>query len=180
MSWFETEAIQLRTAEPDDVDALAGYLNHPDVLEDRQFGPRSPFPLSTVDISKQVEEQSETGRILIVESDGEVVGHVSIDWWWDVLQPWFGVVIHPAHRRNRLGWEVAVTVLDYLFNQTAAHVVTADAGEWNTAGARFAEAVGFSVAGRYRKEVRRDGVWQDIVTFDLLRREWEERRGDRR
>lgn len=165
--------MRLRGAEPDDVEALARYINSSDVFEDRMFGRRIPFPLTHGEIAKQVGDDSETHRMLVVEADDEVVGHASIDWWWDVLQPWFGVVIDPAHRRQGYGRKAATMILGYLFETTPAHVVTADAGEWNTAGQALATALGFSEAGRYRNQVQRDGEWQDIVTFDLLRREWE-------
>lgn len=177
MTWFEANGTRLRAPEPDDADALSGYLNHEEVFEDRHFGDRVPWPLSRDEIVNTLSEKSDTSRLLLIEAEGHVVGHVSIDWWWDALQPWGAVVIDPAHRRMGHGRRAATMILDYFFEQTPAHVVTTDSGEWNTAGREFTETMGFSEAGRYRNQVRRGGEWQDIVTFDLLRREWEASRG---
>lgn len=175
MSWFQRDGFRLRTAEASDADTLFDYLNHPDVQSDRQFDVEGPWPLSRTEIEKNLSQTSDTGRTLVIETGGAVVGHVAIDWWWDALQPWMGVAIAPQHRRKGYGRHAAGMVLRYLFDETPAHVVIAQAGDWNEPGLMFAEAIGFSRAGRYRCSTRRDGVWRDTITFDLLRREWESR-----
>lgn len=173
MTWFESDLIRLRSAEAADVDALLGYLNHSDVYEDRQFGRSEAWPLTHSEVAEQIGENSATERTFVIEAGGQIVGHVCADWWWDVLQPWCGVVVDPAHRRRGYGRAAAGTIVGYLFERTPAHVVTAEVGEWNTPGIHFAKSLGFSTAGRYRHSVRRNGRWHDTVTFDLLRREWE-------
>lgn len=178
MSWFESDSLRLRPAEPSDADALLAYVNLPDVYDDRQLGGRTPFPLTSGDVSERLEEDPKTGRVLMIEAEDTVVGHASIDWWWDAFQPWLGIVIAPTHRRNGHGRQAADMILDYYFLETPAHVVTADVVEWNDGGQAFVRALGFKEAGRYRREVRRDGKWHDLLTFDLLRREWEALRAD--
>lgn len=123
---------------------------------------------------------SDAERSFVIETGGAIVGHVTIDLWWDALQPWVGVGVAPRHRRNGHGRRAASMILEFLFDQTPAHVVIAQAGEWNEPGGQFAEAMGFSVAGRYRHSVRRDGQWRDTITFDLLRSEWEGARASAR
>lgn len=175
MTWFQEDGFRLRTAETSDTDALFGYLNHSDVYSDRQFDLDGPWPLGRAEIERHLSQSSDTGRTFVVETGGAIVGHVAVDWWWDALQPWVGVVIAPQHRRHGHGRRAAAMVLGFLFDQTPAHVVIAQAGDWNEPGLRFAEAMGFSRAGRYRCSTRLGGVWHDIVTFDMLRREWERR-----
>ncbi len=46
--------------------------------------------------------------------------------------------------------------------------------EWNEAGLRFAEALGFSPAGRVRRVGILEGRYVDSIPFDLLRTEWME------
>ncbi|MDX1468764.1 MAG: GNAT family protein [Acidimicrobiia bacterium] len=172
MTWVKGET-SLRTAEPDDADALLGYLNHPEVAADRQFGQRVPFPLSRSEVTDRLSEKSDTRRLFVIESDGVVVGHAEIGWWWDALAPGAGLTIDPSQRRRGHGRRAAAMTLDHLFEQTPAHVVTTEIGYWNLAGIAFAEAIGFSRAGAFRRAVKRQGQWQDVAAFDLLRREWE-------
>lgn len=176
MSWFESDGVRLRSAEVADADALLDYLNLDEVYSDRQLDLNAPWPLTRAEIERHLGESSDTGRTFVIETGGAAVGHVAVDWWWDALQPWFGVVVAPQHRRRGHGRTAAGMMLEFLFDQTPAHVVVADVGDWNEPGIRFAEAMGFSTAGRFRHSVRREGQWRDTITFDLLRREWEGRR----
>ena len=175
VSWFQDDGFRLRSAEASDADALFGYLNHEDVYDDRQFDLDRPWPLGRAEIERQLGESTDAGRTFVIETGGAIVGHVAVEWWWDALQPWAGVVIAPQHRRNGYGRRAADMVLGFLFDRTAAHVVTAQTGDWNERGMRFAETMGFSRAGRYRNSTRMGGTWRDTITYDLLRREWEER-----
>lgn len=176
MSWFESNGVRLRSVEVSDTDTLFDYLNLDEMYADRQFDSSGPWPVTRAEIEECLQRASETSRTFVIETGGTIVGHVALDWWWDALQPWMGVAVAPRHRRRGYGRRAATMVLDYLFDQTPAHVVVADAGDWNEIGMRFAEAMGFSAAGRYRHTVKRDGRWRDTVTFDLLQREWEAHR----
>ena len=172
MNWTR-DGIGLRTAEPDDVEALLGYLNHPDLAEDRQLGDRIPFPLAKEEVAKQLKEVSDTGRTLVIETEGVIIGHVEIDWWWDALAPGIGIAVDPFHRRRGHGRAAASMAIEYLFQQTPAHVVTAEVADWNSPGLAFAESMGFKRAGAFRRAVKRKSRWHEVVAFDLLRREWE-------
>ena len=151
MTWFQEDGFRLRTAETSDTDALFGYLNHSDVYSDRQFDLDGPWPLGRAEIERHLSQSSDTGRTFVVETGGAIVGHVAVDWWWDALQPWVGVVIAPQHRRHGHGRRAAAMVLGFLFDQTPAHVVIAQAGTATVSSAAAIAAAKSTTRGPQRE-----------------------------
>lgn len=172
MTWFLDDDLALAPAEPADVPHLLEYLNHPEVFEDRHVGDLPAEPVAPSAVESLVTDSSDTRRFFTARISGNLVGHAAMDWSWDAMQPWIGVGVVPASRRQGIGTRIARLGLAYLFERTPAHVVTTDAADWNEPGLQFASSVGFQRAGAYRRTARRAGQWSDTVVFDLLRREW--------
>lgn len=172
MTWFLDGDLALTPPEDADVAQLLEYLNHPAVYEDRHVGDLPAEPVAESAVESLLADSADTRRFFTARIDGDLIGHLALDWSWDALQPWIGVGVVPARRRKRVGTRIAHLGLAYLFERTAAHVVTTDAADWNEPGLQFAASVGFQRAGAYRRTARRAGQWSDTVVFDLLRSEW--------
>lgn len=114
------------------------------------------------------------GSTSVIETDGQVAGHVRMGWWWDALTPWLDVVITPERRRGGLATEAARRSLAHLFESTPAHVVHASTPGWNAGGLAFADRIGFERAGVMRRTGIRDGRYTDTVHFELMRSRWEQ------
>lgn len=177
---FHGERLSLRAFEADDLDAM-GYLNAPELAGRKglPWGIDETLPLSTRQIASAIEQfqNRKDGFNLAVtlRATGEMIGHVECGWGWDTLCPWIGVVIAPGQQRQGYGTEVANLLIRYLFEQTPAHVISAEYADWNTAGRALADKIGMTVTGRMRWVGLRGGKPYDEVHADILKREWEAR-----
>ncbi len=176
---FHGDLITLRAFEPNDVEALYGYLNQPD-LADRRYVPDRfavQFPLSRAEVQAIYEEWIgvERGRAfaVVLKGTGALVGHAEIEWGWDPRTPSLSVVIATGHRRHGCGAEAARILTRYLFEHTPAHLVQAGFASFNEQARGFAKTLGFTEDGALRRVGLRDGQPFDWVVVTLLRREWQ-------
>jgi UDP-4-amino-4,6-dideoxy-N-acetyl-beta-L-altrosamine N-acetyltransferase len=85
---------------------------------------------------------------------------------------WAFYLADPATRGRGLGACVEYLMLGYVFerlelNKLWCEVLIENAGVW-----RLHEAFGFTREAVYRDQVRKGGVFRDVVGLGLLRREW--------
>ncbi len=76
-----------------------------------------------------------------------------------------------------LGTEALALWVDYLFATAGMRRIGLDTWSLNPRMVRVAEKLGFTLEGAGREMVRWKGAWRDRLSFGLLRREWEARRG---
>jgi RimJ/RimL family protein N-acetyltransferase len=178
---FHGERIALRPFEPADLPALWDILNHPGLAGCRYVPQRF---LKTAPLSqKQVEEicarwaEEKAGfHFAIVQRETQaLIGHAQVEWGWDPHAPGLAVVIAPAHRRQRYGSEVLDLLLQYLFEHTPAHNVSAWFADWNEPARQFFSYHGFKEGGGMRRAGIREGRYFDMRCADLLRSEWHAR-----
>jgi RimJ/RimL family protein N-acetyltransferase len=172
------ELVRLRPVEVEDLEAVVTAMTHPGLLGVGLLDDDArPVPRSRQVLRSKVESwpAPEEGEAWIVDVDG-LVGWARVEWGWDSLSPWMGVVIVPEHRRHGYGRDAARLLLRHCFTDTPAHTVHAWVVEWNEVGLRFTEAMGFTRAGRVRRAGILEGRYVDEIPFDLLRSEWQETR----
>jgi RimJ/RimL family protein N-acetyltransferase len=177
--YFQTEQLKLRPFESDDTLALQAYLNHPK-LSGRRYIPRGfpeVVPLSTHQgdaiIKKWAEDENEAHLAIVTSGKQELIGHVDLAWNWDPHVPWISVVIARPYQRQGHGSQVLNLLLDYLFENTAAHNVFSWMADWNQAARAFAKKIGFQENGRSRREGFYKGKYYDDILVDILRPEWQ-------
>jgi len=178
---FQGRAVRLRPFEPDDLPALAGYLNHPE-LEGRRclpWGFPEVAPLSRRQIQGIYERWAgeEKGLPLaVLQAEGDrLIGHAECGWDWDPHAPSVSVTIDPSHQRQGFGSDAFRLLLRYLFENTVAHSVSCWIADWNEPALAFVQCHGFRLNGRMRRAGLRRGRAYDVVLTDILRPEWEER-----
>lgn len=181
MSSFQGGSVYLRPFEEEDISGLYEYINHPD-LEGRRYIPwdfPAVVPLSRDQVAalyKKWKEAKKELHLAVVSRDSqELLGHATCSWGWDPHTPDLELAIDPKHQRKRIGSEVLHLLLRYLFENQPAHVVTAWAADWNDPARTFLQRSGFQDAGRMRRIGMRRGSFFDILIFDILRSEWEQR-----
>jgi len=171
---FSGAIVSLRAIESSDLPALHGILNKPDLFGRRYVADElGPVSLSFVEKKLDGWLDDEKARHLAVLSEGSMVGFAELDLGWDPITPFLSVVISPEHQRTGLGSEAAGLLLRHVFMNLPAQAVHSWIIEWNEAGLRFAEHLGFSVAGRLRREAIHDGRFVDAIAVELLRSDWE-------
>lgn len=179
---FQGESVKLRAFEETDQALLGEYLNHPDLSGRRYISWRfsQVAPLSSAQINELFKslQEAENGLRLAVEylPEGRLVGHATLDWGWDAHSPSLSLVIAPSHQRQGLGTQTLQILLRYLFDETPAHNVSAGwVAEWNRPALNFLRKNGFQQNGLVRWVGMHAGQPLNMVTFDLLRREWSAR-----
>lgn len=177
---FQGESVRLRAFAESDRSRLGEYLNHPE-LSGRRYIPwqfSQTAPLSAVQIENLLKRylEPENGLQLAVEylPEQALVGHASLDWGWDAHSPSLSLAIAPDYQRQGLGTQTLQILLRYLFEETPAHNVGADwVCDWNQAALSFLEKNGFQRSGVVRWAGMHAGRPMNMITFDLLRREWQ-------
>jgi RimJ/RimL family protein N-acetyltransferase len=181
---FQSEHMELRAFEPEDVAALHAYLNYPDLIGRRYIPWKFPgtLPLSKGQVEAiyqaWIKEEKAFNMAVVLREGGDLIGHAHCSWEWDPHCPGVSVVIAPAHQQQGFGSQVLALLLDYLFEMTPAHSVSGGMVSWNQPALQFALKNGFAQSGAFRRVGIRDGEYFDWVGMDLLRPEWQERKGE--
>lgn len=133
------------------------------------FGPQSPgLGMITPD----------GGRMRLVR-DRATIGQVSWFPGYDYggsprHRGWgIGLLVLPEHRRTRAASSGLVLLIDYLFSTTATHRIEAATAATATPKNPSARPGGMSREGIARSAQWRDGRWNDVVIYAILREEWE-------
>ncbi len=183
-SLFQGDKIELRPFELRDADALASYINHPDLVGRRYLPWSLPdvLPLSRKQIEHALNEWAEDKKgahfAVLLRDTGEIVGHAECEWGWDTHCPEVAIVIAPAHQRKGYGSDVLRLLLKYLFENTPAHNVGMWFASWNEAGRAFIKHHGFVEGGGMRRAGIFNGNYVDAISADILRPEWKVRYGE--
>ncbi len=157
-----TQPIRLRTVRASDGPVLADL--------DR---PENAGPFNTFEVDERRRPPTGLNR-MIVEADGAVVGMVS----WHIVAYGpnrrsearnIGITIHPEHRRRGFGSAAQRMLAEHLFETTDVHRVEASTDVRNIAEQRALEAAGFQREGVARGAQHREGRWNDLVVYSLLR-----------
>ena len=161
----------LRPWRKGDEASLARYANNRNVsgnLKDR-----FPFPYTAADAREWIEHaggQRPACNFAIVV-DGEAVGGIGVEMGQDVFQRsaeigyWLG---EPFWGRG-IASEALRAVTEYAF--ATFDIIRLEAGvfSWNPASARVLEKAGYTLEGRARQAVVKDGRVGDRLLYGLLR-----------
>jgi RimJ/RimL family protein N-acetyltransferase len=180
---FSTPLLEFKPFTSDHATALHSYLNHPD-LTGRRYLPRdfpNDLPLSITQVEGILKKwgEKENGFVyaVIQQQTQELIGHVEADWGWDALSPGISIVIAPAYQRGGCGSDALNLILTYLYENTVAHNVSAWFAEDNSPARAFAAKHGFQEVGLEHCAGVRNGEYYREVTVDILRPEWQKRKG---
>jgi RimJ/RimL family protein N-acetyltransferase len=113
--------------------------------------------------------------------DDTLVGFVEIDGvLWSQRVTYFSIAIgDPAERNRGYGSEALELMLGFAFHKLNLHRVALTVFSYNTQAIRAYEKAGFTLEGRHREFLERDGVRYDMLQYGLLRPEWEALRRER-
>lgn len=81
---------------------------------------------------------------------------------------------------NGYGTEATRLMVGHAFETLGLHRIALTVFAFNERAKRSYEACGFSVEGRAREAIRRDGQWWDEILMSILESEWPRMRGDSR
>jgi RimJ/RimL family protein N-acetyltransferase len=161
----------LRPYRRDDEASLVRYANNRNVS--RNMRDRFPHPYTAAharEWTTRVSAQSPTANFAIVVSD-EVIGGIGLEPGTDVFRRsaeigyWLG---EPFWGRG-LATEAVRAATDYAFRTFDICRLEAGVFEWNPASARVLEKAGYTLEGRARLGVFKDGRLGDRLLYALVR-----------
>ena len=162
-------SVELRRAEPADVDFLLEVLADDDV---RQFlGPRTAATRDDVlaEIERSLAESASFGRF-VIDVDGEPAGmlgfHVVNE--RSRIARLERLAIHPDFRGRRLSDEAARLFQRLLIEEFGYHRLELEIYAFNERACAHAERAGFVREGRKRQAYLKDGEWVDTVLYALI------------
>jgi len=169
---FQGPHVSLRAIEADDIADLHPIITHKDMCG-RRYIDDEDRPLSLRDVERALEKwrDAENALHLKVVVNEELIGYAMVEYQWDPLTPFLAVVIAPVHQRAGYGTETARLLIDYVFRNLPATAVHSWIADWNTPALAFTESLGFTLAGRVRRDGIYDGRFSDSIPVELLREE---------
>ena len=166
--WIEpveirTPRLILRSARPDDLEAMHAVLSDP-----RAMLWWSTLPHETLEQTREwLNAMIATGPDhpdFVVEWDGRVIGKAG---FWRL--PEVGYILHPDVWGQGLGGEAVGAVIDHVFSTLAVDILTADVDPENAASIRLLQRLGFVRTGSGERTWNVGGVWKDSLYFALSR-----------
>jgi RimJ/RimL family protein N-acetyltransferase len=167
------ERVTLRPFQADDLPALRRW--HDDGEAKRGYGPAQPL----VPAHAFAAELAPGGRFTTFGTDGtlcicdEADRPIGLIDYQGLESPArhceLGIFIGEQDAQNRgYGSEAIVLMLDWLFNQRAAHRVWLTTSVNNVRAQRVYEKVGFVREGTWREHWYSDGAWHDEHLYGIL------------
>ncbi len=171
--------IQLRSVCDDDLSLFKHWAQKRDSL----WGPFQRFQVNHVPDLLKVYDQNglltRESALLMIETieDPRVVGFVRYSLIKmpdaEYPHPEIGFGISDINSRKQgFGNEAVGLLIDYLFSSFTTERLTAFTDVENIPAKKLLEKSGFQPEGVLRKSYYRDGRWQDMAIYGLLREEW--------
>ncbi|MFZ5817962.1 MAG: GNAT family N-acetyltransferase [Bacillota bacterium] len=175
---LQTDRLILRPLELADAEEVRRLAGAPEVASTTLSIPH-PYPEGAAEqFIAGTREEMEAGRsyalAMVRREDGALLGVISL------------TGIHPVHRRAELGYwigvpywgqgyttEAARAMIDFAFGELGLNSVFARHLTRNPASGRVMAKVGMRCEGRLRQHVCKNGQFEDLAVYSILRTEWE-------
>lgn len=163
-------------AEPDS-DAFARWDVDSEYLRQLDSGPHLPNRAKKIKegIEKEQSEDPNTMAFSVrTLSDNKLIGFVAFDGInWQHGDTFVAIGIgDPTYRGNGYGTDAMRVMLRYGFQELNLYRVQLNAFSYNERAIKSYLKVGFSIEGRQRGMLLRDGQRWDFVYMSVLREEW--------
>ncbi|AZE72093.1 Acetyltransferase, GNAT family [Pseudomonas synxantha] len=176
---LSTPRLQLRALEAHQAEVLFALANGPKIADNTANIP-SPYTLETAQafIAGVGEKYRASGCLNLgmhVRDSGELIGMVSLRLsarhHYGHLGGWVA-----AHCRNQgYAAEAASAVMDFGFAELGLQRVGSQCFGRNKESARVMEKIGLRYEGCMRQAFLKNGVYEDLLGFAIVRGDWEQR-----
>lgn len=169
---LETPSLTLRPWAPGDVDALVKNANDRRVWINVRD--RFPHPYTREDAEGWIAycaANAQPGEHLAIVVAGEAAGAIGLERFQDVhrntaeIGYWLGA----AYWGRGLATEAVVAMTRYGFEELGLMRIQAGVFDWNGASARVLEKAGYTLEGRMRRHVVKDGRVGDVLLYARVR-----------
>jgi len=186
-SWFpaslEGEHVVLRRHTPENLPEFRRWYQDPEVarLARYQDGPMLVDEIDRFFAARAVGNES-LAMAIHVRADGRLVGTCA----FSQLDPDNGSALFHITIGEKAAWgrgygtEATQLMLGHAFDTLRLHRVALSVFEFNERAVRTYQRCGFSIEGRARESIWRDGRWWDELAMSILDSEWRAARGRER
>lgn len=178
---IEGEGVTLRRHRVDDLGAVRRWYGDPELARLTRYSLR---PMSEEDIDRffhgRLMSPEQVAYAITVRETGRLIGSTT----FSNLDPenastLFHISIgEPDAWGFGYGTETTELMLWLAFERIGLHRVALSVFDFNTRAIRAYEKAGFTVEGRHREAIVRDGGRWDELTMGMLAAEWRARRND--
>jgi ribosomal-protein-alanine N-acetyltransferase len=168
MNWPEpveirTPRLILRSARPDDLEAMHAVLSDPRATVWWSTPPHETLD-QTRDWLNAMIANGPDHPDFVVELDGRVIGKAGF-----YVMPDVGYIVHPDCWGQGLASEAVGAAIDHVFRAHALDTLTADVDPENAASIRLLERLGFVRTGFAERTWNVGGEWKDSLYYALSR-----------
>lgn len=179
LNLFQGPRVRLTAARAGDAAIVARW--HEDAWFLRLMDARTARPQSEQQIQAWIDETEKSNHdfllaVRLVETD-ELIGWIELNGiLWNNGTTMLGIAVgDPARWDQGYGREAMELTLRYAFDELNLHRVGLTVFSYNLRAIALYEKLGFTYEGAQREFLHRGGQRHDMLTYGLLRREWEAR-----
>lgn len=163
--------VRLRAFERQDVDANHAFVNDLETMQSMVSG--IPFPASMEDEYRWLDQQTSYSRgeyqFAVEDFEGSLVGRcgvIRLDWKNRVAE--LAIMIGTPYRGRGYGKEAMGLLVDFCLKEMNLHKLKVSVFAFNKAAIRCYEHNGFVQEGLLKKEIFRNGQYQDVVVLSRI------------
>ncbi|MDP1912675.1 GNAT family N-acetyltransferase [Brevundimonas sp.] len=160
---IRTPRLILRSARPDDLEAMHAVLSDPRATRWWSTPPHETLGQTRAWLDGMI-SNGPAHPDFVIELDGRVVGKAG---FWRL--PEVGYILHPDCWGQGLAAEAVGAAIDHVFQTPDVDTMTADVDPENAASIRLLERLGFMPTGSGERTWNVGGVWKDSLYYGLTR-----------
>ncbi len=162
-----TVTLNIRRATPDDAASINAIWQ---VIAAEKIYSAIDKPFTTEEERAYIQSLSDREGIFLAESDGKVVGFQSLDLWARVIRSMnhvgqLGTFVLPAWRGRGVAKALAEHTLAFAREHEYEKLVIFVRAS-NTGAQKFYARLGFKACGRFARQVKIDGTYDDEILME--------------
>ncbi len=164
-----TPRLTLRSARPDDLEAMHAVLSDPRATRWWSTPPHESLDQTATWLEGMIANGPDQPDF-VIERDGRVIGKAG---FWRL--PDVGYILHPDYWGQGFAAEAVGAAVDHVFATRDLDELTADVDPENAASIRLLERFGFVRTGYAERTWNVGGEWKDSLYYGLSRAGWSPR-----
>ena len=164
-----TPRLKLRSARPDDLEAMHAVLSDPCATRWWSTPPHESLEQTRVWLDSMIAHGPDNPDF-VIERGGVVIGKAG---FWKL--PEVGYILHPDHWGQGIAGEAVEAATGHVFATREIDHLTADVDPENAASIRLLERLGWVKTGFAERTWNIGGEWKDSLYYGLSRASWAKR-----
>ncbi|MFD3449842.1 GNAT family N-acetyltransferase [Microbacteriaceae bacterium 4G12] len=180
---LETKRLVLREITKNDAPSMFQYFSRDDAM--KCYGMNTFKDLSQAEalaenFQRAFEEKRGIRWGIVTKENDEFIGTIGFHAWSvPHKRAEIGYEIHPNHWRKGYAQEALQAAIAYGFGEWDLNRISAVVFIENTPSHKVLQNNGFTQEGVLREYIYQNDIANDVMSYSLLRREWEANKGER-